>query len=275
MIKRPTVFFLLLISSPLLASDGYTHNMDLMRVILGRPFVQNENEQTKIEILQKAVYLAIDQFNGANLTYLDDLRNFGVKDIPNSNEIDFTAGGEHQRYTHRGWDFLTYPVNIRGYNFQEIWEKRKLVLLSTLDRMFSFKRNEMIKVDSLGAIIYYTHILRDHNADAKSTYTDRIPISPRPDYRFNRSGPNSNNPTIYTELLYHLPRLFREQLDAVEYRMLLSYLTVRRSREFSTGTTIPDEEYEQLQAFALETLEVLCQFVPILLRNESFFKRVF
>ncbi|GHT78643.1 hypothetical protein FACS1894130_05620 [Spirochaetia bacterium] len=276
MLKRIiTAVLFLFIVTPLFAPDEYVHNLDLMKIILGRPFPQSPLEEAKFALLAKASYLAIDQFNGHNLEYLNELREAGVKNLPPGNEINFTAGGEHQRYTHRGWDWINYPVNIRGYNFQQIWETRKTVLLLTLDRLFEFRNDEIIKRDSLGAIIYYTHALGDHWGDAKGSYMDRMPVSSRPDYRFNRSGPNANNPTICTELLYHIPRLFREQVNSIDYRMLLLYLNRRKSQEFPSGTTITDEEYAQVQIFARETLDTLGIYIPRLLKNENFYKKAF
>jgi hypothetical protein len=270
-----SVLFHILVISPLFAPDELTHNMDLMKILLGRPFTQSPIEEAKVELIKKAAYLCIDQFNGHNLSYLNDLAQAGVKDLPKPNEIDFTSGGEHQRYTHRGWDWTSYPVNIRGYNFQAIWGKRKQVLVSTLNTVFQFRNNELMKRDSLGAVIYYAHVLGDHWGDAKTSYMDRMPISTRSDYRFNRSGPNSNNPTICTELLYYLSRLFSAQLNSIEYRMLSLYFQRNKSREFPSGTSITDEEYAQLQFFAREILDTLCIYIPPLLKNEAFFKRAF
>jgi len=272
-----TTLLIFLIVSPLFAPDAFVHNIDLERLLLGRFPIPGTEEKIKIELIEKAAYLCIDQFYNQGLSFLDDLRQSGVKNLPDGKDIDISVGGigQHQRYTHRGWDWIDYPRNISGYNIQEIWERRKMVLLLTLDKVFTFRNNEAIKRDSLGAIIYYTHILRDHAGDSKGSYMDRMPISPRPDYKENRSGPNSHNPTIYTELLFYLPRLFRGQLNSNEYRMLFLFLEKRKNREFPTGTTITDEDYTQLQSFAQETLNILCSYVPRLLQKESFFKQAF
>jgi hypothetical protein len=271
------VIFLL----PLFASEENVHNGQLLQVLFGRPYTINEIEERNIKPLENALYWCLDEFNGTSykngiaLQRLKDLKRFGVKNVPAFEKIDFTAGSEHQRYTHRGWDWIDYPENIRGYNFKEIWRLRKQLLFSTVDKVFNFKRDETIKCESLSAILYYVHILGDHIGDSKRTYMDRIPLSPRPDYRFNRSGENSNNPTVYTELLYHLPRLFREQTNSVNYRMLSLYLDHNKNREFPTGTTISDQEYAELQSFSKETLDKLIEYIPRLLRNENFFMRVF
>jgi hypothetical protein len=106
-------------AAPLFAPPQEVHDSDLTRILLGVPFVQFPEHEANLSLLEQAAYLTIDQFNGHNLFYLDNLRNAGVKNLPQGAEIDFTAGGEHQRYTHRGWDYNTYPVNYSGYNYSK------------------------------------------------------------------------------------------------------------------------------------------------------------
>ena len=285
MTKKPIFVFLLLccIHLPLPASPGDTHNTQLFQVLFGRRREYERmtaDEKRAVQALQYALYLCIDQYNGSGRDYLDDLRRFRVRNLPAFESIDFraTSHGEagHQRYTHRGWDWQHYDVNLRGYNFQEIWNLRKQLLLSTTDRVFNFRgEEERNKRESFGALLYYTHILGDHiGKDAinpRSSYMDRIPIS---GYRSNRFG---NNLTVYTELLYHLPRLFQEQTSTSDYRFLYSWLNenANKNRQFSTGTSITVEEYAELQRFAQETLDKLIERVPSLLQNEAFFTRAF
>jgi hypothetical protein len=283
--NKKLIFVFLLVTFiifPLSASDERIHNQQMRQVLFGYTYRLNENGYRNLEALEKSIYLCIDLFNGYTYNrgqaqrYLDELRKFGVRNLPGLNTIDFTAGAEHQRYTHRGWDWTLYPRDYRGYNFQQIWNiRQQRVYLAPIDRIFNFRRNEMEKRDSFAALLYYVHILGDHIGDKKRSYMDRIPISPRPDYRFNRSGENSNNPTIYTELLYHLPRLFREQTSSVDYLQLIGYLESNKNREFPTGTVISDEEYSELQHFAQETLDKMIRYIPRLLQNERFFTRTF
>jgi hypothetical protein len=283
MTRKLSFSFLLVlcIHTHLFASLDYVHDRQLLQVLFGRPFTVG-NEQQYVEPLQKALYLCIDLYNGDTYKngqaarYLDDLKKFRVRNLPQLEIIDFTAGSEHQRYTHRGWDWILYPRDYRGYNFQQIWNIRKqLVLMATFDRIFRFTNREAEKRDSFAALCYYIHILGDHIGDTKKTYMDRIPISPRPDYRFNSSGENQLNPTVYTELLYHLPRLFQEQTNSTDYQQLIGYLNQNKNREFPTGNTISDDEYAQLQRFAQDTLDRLIRYVPRLLKNEQFFTRTF
>lgn len=276
------ILLLILIIASLFASGEEIHNNDLMLLLFGYGGYtpQNTKDMEKIEMIQMALYLCIDQYNGNysnNLNnYLDRLKRFGVKNLPAGGQIDFTAGSEHQRYTHKGWDWKNYPVNYRGYDFQKIWELRKYILISTIEKVFNFKTNEKIKIESFAALLYYTHILRDHEGDSKSTYYDRIPIFNSPGYREHRSGANNLNPVIYTELLYHLPRLFNEQKDTSYYLTLVSYLLINKTKDFPVGdTAITDEEYEEIRKIASSTLIFFQMAIPKLLQNEKYFKRTF
>jgi hypothetical protein len=128
----------------------------------------------------------------------------------------------------------------------------------------------MIKKDSFGALIYYIHILGDHIGDSKDTLTSRM--------RLNGSirGRNPVRSDIIWELEYHIPRLFREQSNSFEYKMLMSYLQRCASTPaFEYATTISDDNYKKLQEFANEILNKLIENVPALLKNEPFFVRVF
>ncbi|MCL2139059.1 MAG: hypothetical protein FWH41_05960 [Treponema sp.] len=294
--KTAVVFFLFAVSAGyLFPSDDDVHNRQLLQVLFGRSvniksddgrlFYGSdftEEKKQKILVLQKALYWCIDEYNGDNpymqgypRQYLNDLRLFGVGGVPEYDKINFTANMYHQRYTHRGWDWTLYPRTAQ-YNFQEIWSLRKNLLLSAIDSVTDIRPEEAIKRDSFGALLYYLHILEDHAGDSKTTYMDRISISRRPDYRSNRSGENRFNPTIITELLYHLPRLFREQTGTMEFRTIERYLTrCNQDKEFPAGNVITDGEYAKLQSFAKEMLDKLIENIPALMKGEGFFSRVF
>ena len=276
--KHLSVLLLLFFAcSSLFASDERVHNEQLIQVLFGRSFKPDERVNRNLIPLQKALYLTIDLFNGATYNqgqaqrYLNDLKGFGVENLPSLSTIDFTAGWEHQRYTHRGWDWIDYPRNLRGYNFQNIWNVRQqLVLMSTIDKIFNFQEIEMIKRDSFTALLYYVHILGDHLGDSKRSLPDRMPLNG------SRRGSAATRADIIWELEYHIPRLFREQTSAAEYQLLMRFIQRSQSRpSFVYSDTISDDDYRQLQAFAKEILDNLILNIPPLLENENFFRRVF
>jgi hypothetical protein len=188
--------------------------------------------------------------------------------------MDFTANYTHQRYTHRGWDFITYPVNYgkNNYNFQDIWERRKGLLLSTVDRIFEFQENEMIKKESFAALIYYTHILGDHIGNtSKNTLVNKMQLNG------SRRGGNMARSDIIWELEYHIPHLFREQANAPEYKALMNYFEKNRvsNPPFVYSNTISDDDFKKLQKLTGEVLDELIKNIPALLKKEIFFTQVF
>jgi len=275
----------------LFASGDEVHNQQLMQVLFGkyRLLKTDDNRlfyvdgfmgdrKESILALQKAMYWCVDEFNGHNpylkgypRQYLIDLVRFGVIGVPRYDEIDFSAGSEHQRYTHKGWDFIDYPRNYKDYNFMIIWEKRKNLLLSTIDKIFDFQPNEMIKRDSFAALIYYIHIIGDHIGGSKSTLVNRMPLND------GRRGSNMDRANIIWELEYHIPRLFREQTNAPEYTALMDYY--KKNRESNPplvySDNLSDDDYKKIQSLAEGVLNKHIENIPILLKNEFFFKRVF
>jgi hypothetical protein len=268
---------------PLFSFDESVHNRQLAEILFGNQFLVRDAAQNKITPLEKALYLCIDEYNGMTYNnsqaqrYLNDLKRFGVWFLPRLEQFDYTSNSHHQRYTHLGWDWTLYPRNLNGYDFQRIWTLRKeRVLLPTIDKVFKFKRNESIKRDSFGALLYYIHIIGDHIGDSKSNNTDRMPLTRRIDYGKDYArNHEENNPSICTELLWHITRLFREQTSSIEYQMLMRYLDRNKNRVFPSGTSMTDAEYNELQAFAWEMFDTLRRYIPFLLQNEDFFIRAF
>jgi len=170
------ILSLIMSAYSLFASNDDVHNRQMLQVLFGKSSILKAYDQRlfyvdgfmgekkeSILALQKAMYWCVDEFNGDSRgyprQYLSDLVRFGVTDVPPFDLVDFTAGSEHQKYTHKGWDFVDYPVNHNDYYFKEIWRRRKNLLLSTIDRIFDFQPNEMIKRDSYIISIYWVIIL--------------------------------------------------------------------------------------------------------------------
>ena len=301
MSKKQVVFFasvFVFLSLPLFSSDETVHNQQLEQVLFGPVYTLSEKGHINLEALEKALYLCIDLYKGLTYNegqaqrYLDDLKRFGVKNLPKLETIDFTANQYHQRYTHKGWDWTDYPKdkypNIKTAKdpkegdlpYQQIWNVRQqLVLLATIDRIFKFNQNEMEKRDSFAALLYYVHIMGDHIGDTRATYPDRIPLTrkldPGKDYKTNHEE-DKDKTSIYTELLWIMPRLFREQANtipsSIDYETIISYLERNKNRIYPVEN---DKDYENIKKFAQETLSVLYRYIPQLLQGENFFKKAF
>ena len=260
------------------------HNAELKEILFGKYNLSSKAEEN-FDLLTKAAYLTLDYFNNSmqGLDYYNDLKNYGVKDIPRLESIDFSGNKYHQKYTHMGWEY-TYGVIDKAN-----WEARKKILLNTVEKVCKFSKNKGIwswfstqtiddsKKKDFAALIYDIHILGDHIGDMDATRYTRIRLVSEPDYRGQVVSPTSagpfNNMTLYTYLLYHIQRLFRDQKNCYEYNELVKFLE-RHKDEFinSKDDKVP---YENVQELANETKKVLARYIPKLLRNEAFFQRAF
>ena len=148
------------------AHNAEKHNQELRCVLFGPSCkLPNDNNKTKtaIQKLYKASYLAIDQFNGKGVTTLRELEEYGIKWLPtNIKKINYTIEiDKHRMYTHRGWSH-DYIIDS-GH-----WNVRKMILLSTVNNVFKFGHttnnpdNYKGQCDSFAALMYYVHILGDH-----------------------------------------------------------------------------------------------------------------
>ena len=263
-LKRAFIIIILISqASSLFAFKRTAHDTQMRQILFGMPYIISSTEQSKIEILEMALYLALDQYNGNNLYYLDDLRMFGIENIPAPHQIDFSSNQHHQRYTHRGWDYIYSDDRAN-------WNIRKQLLLSSIDKVFNFMPHEMIKRESFAALLYYVHVLGDHSHDGKRTLPDRMRING------SVSGGNMERGDIVWELEYHLDRLFREQQNSRNYRNLQNFLSQHRRRPaLPYSQTISDEMYDELKGFANRILQELMTNIPPLLRNEAFFRSSF
>jgi hypothetical protein len=98
-----------------------------------------------------------------------------------------------------------------------------------------------------------------------------------PDYRGQDVSPNSDgpfsNPTLYTYLLYHIQRLFRDQKNSYEYQQIVGFLN-RHKHEYAN---YPQQQvpYEDINFLARKTRDEMIKYLPKLLQNETFYKRAF
>ena len=269
------VVVLLALLCPAYAFDRGEHDEYLEKVlfILGEV---PEGGKDKMEMLESASYLTLDQYNGKGADDLDYLRSQGVSSLPKSiSDIDFTGNSLHRRYTHQGWDY-TYS----GEKDKANWPARKDILRSTTNKVFDFGvTNEIAgrycdQCDSFSALVYYVHILGDQIHDnAPKGSSEQLPLA--------RAHADENTPDIFYELRPHLETLFSDITGsrANTYNGLMTKLDVlarkARSLDATTGGINTDEKVAQLNAYETELMDLLISYVPRLLRHTEFFKNAF
>lgn len=275
-----TVVFLFSLDSPAMAYDKKEHNRYLELVLFGQENYtasKPTSVQSALEALEDASYLAIDQFNSNGSSELSFLRNdYRVPGLPDNIEtINFTANYLHRSYTHRGYK---YEYIIDKAN----WLVRKNILLATTEKVFNFKLLSGTilgvdfgydkKCDSFAALLYYVHILSDHEARASYKVTDvMIPLA--------QAHVGSDNPDIFSELKHHLTILFTDQKDTHKYKAFMLELDSQaehaRSLAATTGGINSDEKFETFKNQVNDLFTLLEDYVPRLLKEELFFTNVF
>jgi len=226
---------------------------------------EDSKVQNDLDAITSACYLAIDQFNSYGQSDLEKLINYGVKDIPKDiKEIGFTASGRnHRDFTHRGWDF-SYTGEMKTK-----WPIRQNIMRSTVASVFDMDIEEK-KVECFCELLYYIHILGDHEDDESYTISNGRKI--------DVGGRHDKNDIIH-KLLDVFKELFSGQRNTHKYRALVSNLQ-QINNELSElinseGGINSEEKFEEHQALVEKTIEILSLYVPELLKGESFFGNVF
>lgn len=249
----------------------YKHNNDLKDILFERDRSLSQGGQKNFRMLCEAAYLTLDFCNNhpKGKSYLDDLRNHGVKGLPEDvSEIDYNDSFKlHQRFTHMGWN------HDYGIMDSAKWETRKMILINTVQHIGKFKKQERIKIEAFAALIYDLHILGDHIGDGIGSKDYRVRLTSEPGYKGQVVSPTSdgpfNNPTLFVYLLYHTQRLFREQRGTFEYEQLLNFLD--KNKDYGEDKV----DYSEIQDLAKKTKVALQQYIPALLKREKFFQRAF
>lgn len=205
------------------------------------------------------------------IEYLNQYQNkLKIRNLPNVKEYLTPGGNTHGVYTHLGWDHI-YPDDDKYQGRWMIrtntrWLIRKKFLSEFLGNHFNFFLNNK-KRDSFAALLYYVHILGDHEDNDVKTAHTRIPIKSLDEqindpqwrgwYEYDtRWKPQT---TIILELNKHIPIIFRGQENTRYYRNIVNGLN---------GTFLPENQKEK----ARWILGILFDNVPYLLKNESFAK---
>ena len=261
--------FLLANYSSTSAFNRHDHDKYMIDVLF-KLFKNVENDHSiekEIQALESASYLCIDQYNGNGESDLVFLEQYGVKDLPSSiSKIDYTAGYNHRRATHRGWDGESTAV----YNTtdRERWVIRKSILLNTTDEIFDFNGSDA-KHDSFSALIYYIHILGDRISDQK--YYSEAEIM--------EVGGRTDKEDIAHELIHHIEILFSDQKYTNKFIHVISKIEAYNDKISAlyrkNHNTISEEDFDEYKKYTEGIMEVLHCNLPEMLKDEDFFKEVF
>ena len=266
---------------PIQAHERSTHDEQMEEALLSKTFFwymeyyshyNKQESNDAIKALQCAAYLAIDQANGSGSNTLNELkeRAYRIKNLPNSiNEFNYTAFGENHRYiSHRGW-------NANDSN--ELWIKRKNILLNTADAIFDFHGNDR-KKDSFCAIIYYIHLLGDRESD--SQYYDNNLIM--------ELGGRIDKQDIISELIKHINILTsdsnnfakgqRNHLELELVRLNEDVKKIKNANKTPSGgeQKLEGEAFMAYKDIATDIVQSLLPHnLPEILKGERWFSDVF
>lgn len=286
MMKRVCLVFgaiiLLIISNLSVYAKGRDgHNKELEKVLFGEISLTDEQEEA-VKALEAAAYLTIDQFGGDGEPKLEILEAYKVNNLPTIEEIDISSSetSHHREYTHQGWEsnyrHIKDHEGSEDEEWQSKWNERKHILENTANEIFDFKWwgdipliGSMLpdygqQCDSFCALVYYVHILGDHEVTKSvKQYYYLMPV-----------GGKFNQCDIIHELLYHCNVLFASQSNTYEFAMFKTKLSTLNSKYTKLGK-VTVETIELNEKYASELVGILNEHIPNLLKNEKFFSNVF
>ena len=258
-----------------------------------------------IQNLDNASYLAIDATGrGNDKTKKSDEEKFNalrkkcwrfsspktVEDIAIPSGVGTGGNGEHDKYTHLGWNHNYDDDKFPGWS-NEQWIVRKSILLNTVNKDLDFSLfSNVLWLDydpqcvAFCELLYYIHVLGDDIYDFQTTNSYLDYELPEDTMWFaGKKGFNDNERDIADELLDIMPILFpnHENDPAANscYKDLERKLkiideqanTLIDSGDYKTATGY-SELYELIDT---DMRNALTDNIPTLLRNEKFFSKYF
>lgn len=287
MIKRIAIFFLLnvllisMAAKPSFSYNAEEHDAYLEKVLFGimsSEYMKTDETKKKIQMLEYASYLSLDQMRGQGANELDFLKKQKVKKLPKLEDFDLTGiyYGNHRNYTHRGWDYV-YSIPKGEKHDKANWPIRKKILTSTVNKIFDFGfKNELFgkvseKCNSFSALVYYVHILGDHIAKDSYKINDlTMPLA--------REHASENNLDLFWEIKVHSQKLFSDQKNSINYSSFiqeLDVLAIEARTLVGTKGGINESNFPEYHGYAVKLMDTLKTHIPHLLKNEDFFKTQF
>lgn len=255
------------------AYDGETHDRNVERFLFGtKNAVLNFEERRHLDNINKASYICLDYFEGNEGKALRYLKDLGE---PIDIDLIKTPTSKHQRYTHRGWDEDRYVGDEKHSKARSI---RKKILVNAIKKAFP----EAIsgEQENLAKLIYYIHIIGDHEGDKLTSSAERLPLVPWKD------APNESY-TIFSELLKILKRLPQNDHS----NELIGYLEANKNKNLCRSNCSPTEQtnfcnvsaYEwkddkarvNTYCFSAKLSDMLQEHLPKILKDVEYFHASF
>lgn len=272
-------FVILLPFSACFAGTGAEHEEDLELVLLGRklsddskdPHKNGETKEVLFGYLEDAIYLCIDQMGRDGQDWLDELNDdFKVEGLPASVNEFAVPTADHEMYTHLGWDYKLYTK-------EKEWKIRQNILLATVDKVFGFSAAESEtgtksysdQCTAMAKLIYYIHILGDHSRNSEKTKFDRIQL------RGTKTTYGENEAGLINELRQCISDLFVGHRATFKYCQLMVKLNVIRFKVWVKGEDDSTKKHEKIKDYAKDVLDYLKLYLPGMLSDLDFFRRVF
>lgn len=279
------------------AHERPEHDADIEYVLFGEEYYKSSHPLVKdiIQAIEDATFLCVDQYNGTGEKELDNLVNKekipGI--IKSIDEINYTSNYTHRALTHRGWNMV--------YEDKAHWPLRQAILINTVKKelfsgegsMWSFlpwveEENNDKKIESFCVLLYYTHVLGDHleageEKDLGSGKTRPKTLKEKTTglaYIAPLAHTNDTaNPGVIPDLIKYCGILFEDQASTRTYSSLVQELQKLEEQSGaiygSTGGVNTEEKFDEYNQCAKELRNVLGMYIPMLLRNESFYVDTF
>lgn len=152
---------LLSFSIPVNACDEEQSDTYMLKLLFGDDTLRYQND-TNAKKLMDALYLCSQQSNKDGQDKINDLHNAKVRGIPALEKINISKNLLFE-CSHGSWNYVS-SSNM------SIQKNRKDVLRKAVTNVFDFGwfnetfRSNQGQIDSLSALLYYTHILADYLA---------------------------------------------------------------------------------------------------------------
>lgn len=292
------------------------HNQFMEEVLFGEQSViaevkGNNERNAKLQSLEYASFLVLDM-TGNSKTVANDTKKLDilknkrhVPGLPASIEeitLPPIFFGDHDNYTHKGWDYDYDEDHINSWSTEK-WLVRRKILLSTVNKEMAFNilsKSPIVALtgygkqcESFAKLIYYLHVLGDDISDTEgqsySTYKipeDTMPFAGLEEYTIVDSVTGKErvkNLDIASELLQILPDLFPHYADYQSTKDCYNKIeedlkSIDRSVNklmYVKGGLNTEHNYKSYNQQIEKIQETLKDNIPTLLMNEPFFNKVF